>query len=252
MLSLLKRIKNTLTQFLKQEKNRNWVLQDKRIFLSAPNALRKGWINGPDYFCSSDKTKQTGFDRHYVYHPAWAIRKVLRDIKPERHLDISSTLHFVSHLSAFLPVVFYDYRPADLALDQLEVGQADLTALPFDDNSIESISCMHTIEHVGLGRYGDALDPDGDLKSIWELQRVTAKGGSLLLVVPVGEKSRIQFNAHRVYQPEWIVEQLPELQLQEFYFIPGQKGTPEIISAHSQSISGENYGCGCFWFKKPS
>jgi hypothetical protein len=57
---------------------------------------------------------------------------------------------------------------------------------------------MHVIEHIGLGRYGEALDPDGDLKAIRELVRVLAAGGNLLVVVPVG-RPRIQFNAHRIY-----------------------------------------------------
>ncbi len=52
--------------------------------------------------------------------------------------------------------------------------------------SIDRIdSCMHTIEHIGLGRYGDPLDAVGDQTALSELQRVVAPGGSLLIVVPV-------------------------------------------------------------------
>ena len=47
------------------------------------------------YPCVMDKTIKTGFDRHYVYHTAWAARKVV-EIKPEFHTDISSSLYFVS------------------------------------------------------------------------------------------------------------------------------------------------------------
>ncbi|NDC42314.1 MAG: DUF268 domain-containing protein, partial [Chitinophagia bacterium] len=56
--------------------------------------------------------------------------------------------------------------------------------LPFESDSIPSLSCMHTIEHVGLGRYGDQLDPQGDLKAIAELKRVVQPGGDLLFVTP--------------------------------------------------------------------
>ena len=55
-------------------------------------------------------------------------------------------------VSAFIPVEFYDYRPAELSLSGLEFKHADLTHLPFADNSVESLSCMHVIEHIGLGR----------------------------------------------------------------------------------------------------
>ncbi|MCX6800005.1 MAG: DUF268 domain-containing protein, partial [Candidatus Falkowbacteria bacterium] len=121
-----------------------------------------------------------GFDRHYIYHPAWAIRKILEN-QPKFHVDISSALTFVSMLSAMIPVQYYDYRPAKLKLPGLFCGQADLTKLPFNDNEIESLSCMHVVEHVGLGRYGDPVNPDGDLLAINELKRVLAINGYLLI-----------------------------------------------------------------------
>ena len=45
---------------------------------------------------------------HYFYHPAWASR-VLLEIKPEKHIDISSTINFVSHIYAFIPTEYYEY-----------------------------------------------------------------------------------------------------------------------------------------------
>src|SRR5881409_2227893 len=82
--------------------------------------------------CLDDRTATTPFDRHYVYHAAWAAR-ALADTRPERHVDISSTLFFCGIVSAFVPVDFYDYRPADLHLDNLVSGRADLLSLPFAD-----------------------------------------------------------------------------------------------------------------------
>lgn len=132
-----------------------------------------------------EKVSTTSFDKHYTYHPAWAAR-CLKEINPDEHIDISSKLYFSTMVSAFIPVKFYDYRPVQIYLDNLETGKADLTSLPFDSDSIISLSCMHTIEHIGLGRYGDPIDPEGDLKAIKELKRVLAKDGSLLFVVPIG------------------------------------------------------------------
>src|SRR4051812_41952893 len=163
------------------------------------------------YPCLSDKLKQTPFDHHYTYHPAWAAR-ILAKTKPELHVDFSSILSFGSIVSAFIPVKFYDYRPADLKLSNWESGFADLTNLPFETNSQASISCMHTVEHIGLGRYGDPLDPGGDLKAIEELKRIVKPGGDLLFVTPVG-KSRIGFNAHRIYSYEQIISYFSPLQL---------------------------------------
>jgi SAM-dependent methyltransferase len=199
------------------------------------------------YPCVFDKTSETKFDKHYIYHTAWAARKV-RQINPEFHTDISSSLYFSSIVSAFVPVKFYDYRPARLDLSGLQSNKADLLNLPFEDKSIKSLSYMHTIEHVGLGRYGDPIDPEGDLKAIGELKRVLAPGGSLLFVVPIG-KPRIQFNAHRIYSYNQIIDYFKELELNEFSLIP-QHGVGIIHNAKREQADNEKYGCGCFLFIK--
>jgi SAM-dependent methyltransferase len=196
--------------------------------------------------CLYEKTPNTWFDGHYVYHPAWALR-IVKKINPIFHIDISSTLHFCANLSAFVPVEFYDYRPADLALDNLKSKKGDLTNLPFPTNSVQSISCMHTIEHVGLGRYGDPLDPNGDLKAIDELKRVTAINGSLIFVTPTG-KPKIQFNAHRIYSYEQILSYFEGFELQETALVTDDGQF--LINPSIDIFDNQNYGCGCFWFIK--
>jgi SAM-dependent methyltransferase len=197
--------------------------------------------------CLDDATATTGFDRHYVYHPAWAAR-VVAERAPALHVDISSTLHFASQLSAFVPTAYFDYRPADLRLDNLVSGAVDLTALPWDDGSVDSLSCMHTVEHIGLGRYGDPLDPAGDRKSAAELARVLAPGGSLLFVAPVGAP-QIMFNAHRIYAYEQVLELFPSLTLREFALIPEHGRDGGLIrNADPALVASQRYGCGCFHF----
>jgi hypothetical protein len=193
-----------------------------------------------------DKTSYTGFDAHYIYHPAWAAR-VVKQINPAFHIDISSTLHFCTQLSAFIPVRFYDYRPAMLELDNLVSEKADLTDLFFDANSIESLSCMHTVEHIGLGRYGDPIDPSGDLKAIKELKRVVKPGGSLLFVTPVG-KARIIFNAHRIYSAVAIEKAFDGFTLEDFSLVTDDSRF--LQGADLKEADRQKYGCGCFWFKK--
>lgn len=199
------------------------------------------------YPCLSEKTGNTGFDAHYIYHTAWAARKISSEIKPRLHVDISSSLYFSTIVSAFFPVKFYDFRPADLTLSNLSTGSMDLNRLPFEDNSLKSLSCMHVVEHIGLGRYGDPLDPNGDIKAMGELGRVLAKKGHLLFVVPVGEP-RIQFNAHRVYSYEMIVGHLKSLKLAEFSLIDDSGHF--IENADPSLVKLQKYGCGCFLFQK--
>ena len=198
------------------------------------------------YPCLDDNTAETGFDAHYVYHVAWALR-MIKAINPNKHIDISSSLYFCSTLSAFIPTEFYDYRPANLNLSLLQTGKADLTTLHFETNSIESLSCMHTIEHIGLGRYGDPIDPEGDVKAIEELKRVVKPQGNILFVVPVG-KPKIAFNAHRIYATKMITDLFNGFSLKQFSLI---SDTGEFHFEGSLELADQQtYGCGCFWFIK--
>lgn len=194
----------------------------------------------------SDRTQHLPFDAHYVYHTAWAARK-LAETKPARHIDISSLAYFATLCSAFVPIEFYDYRPAGIVLSNLTCGAADLCALPFADKSLPSLSCMHTIEHIGLGRYGDPLCASGDQQALAELSRVLAPGGSLLVVVPVG-KPRVQYNAHRIYDPSMIETDLPELQLVNWALLPDDHGGGLVENPSRVLALQQRYGCGCFHF----
>ena len=158
---------------------------------------------------------------------------------------------FFGLVSAFVPVSFYDFRPADLRLPGLETARADLLALPFADRSIASLSCLHVVEHIGLGRYGEPLDPESDLRALRELERVLAPGGTLLLVVPVG-RPRVVFNAHRIYTHAQITAALPALQLAEFALVPDFPRIELLRDASPALADSQEYGCGCFRFTRPT
>lgn len=194
----------------------------------------------------NDRTEHLPFDAHYIYHTAWAAR-VLAMTKPARHVDISSLAYFSTLCSAFVPIEFYDFRPAGIVLSNLACGAADLCNLQFKDRSLPSLSCMHTIEHIGLGRYGDPLDASGDLRALSELQRVLAPGGSLLIVVPVG-RPRVQYNAHRIYDPQSIESSLSELRLESWSLLPDESAGGLVENATRDMALQQSYGCGCFHF----
>jgi SAM-dependent methyltransferase len=197
-----------------------------------------------------DSTRTTEIDGHYLYHPAWAAR-ILRRIGPAEHVDFSSSLQFAAIVSAFLRVRFYDYRPAALRIPGLEVGEADLLHLPFADGALSSVSCMHVVEHIGLGRYGEPLDPVGDRKAISELKRVVAPGGTLLFVVPIGVP-RVQFNAHRIYSLEQVEDAFGDMHQVESALVPDDfLGRGMLTDPPRGEFAKQRYGCGCFCFRKP-
>lgn len=197
----------------------------------------------------NEDTSHTQFDSHYIYHVAWALRKV-HALAPQTHLDFSSSLSFCTALSAFCNTVFYDFRPANIYLDQLQTRQCDLSAEDFDLGQFASVSCMHVVEHIGLGRYGDTLDATGDLKAIKNIKKTVAPGGDLFFVVPCGAPS-IYFNAHRVYSAEMILEYFgADFSLKELYFITGNENQAPMLNPELSTLHQFPYGCGCFHFCK--
>lgn len=196
--------------------------------------------------CLNDRIAATPYDPHYFHQAAW-LSRCLRTDRPELHVDIGSSVMSVGVLSGFVNTVFVDYRPLTVRLPGLWPVGADMTALPFADRSIASLSCLHVLEHIGLGRYGDALDANGSCKAAAELVRVLRPGGRLYLSVPVG-RERVCFNAHRVFLPYTVAEMLRPLQLASFALVTD---AGELVTSASMDAAARcEYGCGLFEFAR--
>lgn len=201
------------------------------------------------YSTSDSRCPAGHVDSHYFLQDIWAARAV-NAARPENHVDIGSRLDgFVSHLLASSQKITYlDWREPLVKDSCLDFRQADIMKLPFPDNSIKSLSCLHVLEHVGLGRYGDPVDVSGHEKAAKELCRVLAPGGSLLISVPIG-KEKLCFDAHRVFYPKTMVSLFNHLVLREFLFIDPDK--MEIQKADVlTSFDDKAYFCGLFIFCK--
>jgi SAM-dependent methyltransferase len=193
-----------------------------------------------------DRQATSVIDAHYFYVNGWAMRRV-RASTPKFHVDIASQTIFADLLGALVPVVFLDYRPLVVQLSNLQSMGGNLLQLPFADGSISSLSCLHVVEHIGLGRYGDPLDPAGTKKAVKELVRVLAPGGNLFLATPIGHP-RLCFNAHRIHTAAQICQMADELNLVEFSGIDDTGRYLEHISL--STLQDCEYGCGLFWFKR--
>ena len=198
------------------------------------------------YPCLADATLKSGFDPHYFFQAAWLARKLAAS-HPAVHTDIASDVGMIGVLSAFVPVEFLDIRPLDVALRGLMSRKDNLAGLELPSGSVRSLSCLHVLEHVGLGRYGDPLDPEGHVKAAGELSRVLADGGDLYLSVPIG-RERVCFNAHRVFSVATIRKLFSTLDLQEFALVD-DKGRFEP-SADTSEVGSHEYACGLFHFVK--
>ncbi len=196
--------------------------------------------------CLTDRASHTPFDPHYFYQAAWLAREINR-IKPSFHVDVGSSVVATGVLSAFVPLLFVDFRPLRARLPNLDLIAGDIMRLPFADASVQSLSSLHVVEHIGLGRYGDRLDPDGWRTALGELARVLAPGGRLYLSTPVG-RERVCFNAHRVFSPMAIAGALPGLKVERFAMVDDAGNYTD--NAELTRAGNMAYGCGMFCFSK--
>jgi len=222
----------------------------KEIFIAQSRLKRPEFVNYYEYPCLNEDTASTGFDPHYIYHVAWAIKKIFQ-ARPKAHFDVSSSLGFCTAISAFTDTTFLDIRAAALQLENLNCISGDLSDnISWKHRDLESLSCMHVVEHIGLGRYGDSLNVLSDIAAMEVLLSSVRSGGRLLFVVPVG-KAEIYFNAHRVYSASWIVNFFSRaFRLNEFYLIPPYQQMAPMLNCDLIIADQFTYACGCFEFIK--
>src|SRR3954454_12459503 len=187
-------------------------------------------------------------DAHYFHQDTWAANRIA-EARPERHVDIGSRIDLVAFLTAVTNVTFVDIRPLQVDIERLTPVAGSILELPFADRSLESVSSLHVVEHIGLGRYGDPLDPQGSWKAMDELQRVVAPGGRLLFSGPIG-RHRVCFNAHRIHDPLDVLERFGELELLEFSVV--DDGRRFIRHVDPAAYRGQTYACGMFLLERPS
>ncbi len=192
------------------------------------------------YPCLKDKTKNTPLEPVYFFQDTWAAKKIF-EIKPKKHVDIGSNAKTVGIISQFVPTTMVDIRPLPLKLQNLNFIKGSILKLPFEDDSIECISSLCVIEHIGLGRYGDDIDSFGSEKSVGELKRVVKENGYILFSVPVYKENKIFFNANRAFKRDYILKLFEGCELVEEKYIYGN-------TMHNEYR--EESGIGCFLFKK--
>jgi hypothetical protein len=218
--------------------------QDLQHYQALPDAEKIDPVNL--WPCLFDKTETSPVPAHYFYQAAWAARRISQN-KPQKHVDIGSQLDLIGTFSAVIPIIFVDIRPLVVPLSNVQSIAGSILALPFSDNSIYSLSCLHVIEHIGLGRYGDPFDPKGTEKAAKELTRIMAVDGNLFLSTPVG-RERTCFNAHRIHSPKTILRYFKELNLVEFSCEDDSGKFRENVNPYE--LEGASYTCGLFWFTK--
>lgn len=200
----------------------------------------------------TDKYALAGTTRNYFWQDLWAARMIIRAGVKE-HFDIGSRLDgFIAHLlAAGINVTMIDVRKFPGEVEQLNTIVDDATSLhQIGDESIESMSALCSLEHFGLGRYGDPIDPEACFKCFKNIQRKLKKGGKFYLSLPVG-RERVEFNAHRVFYPSTVVECFSSLHLKEFSCIADGKMEHNVdLHKYDNDFHNGEYRYGLFYFEK--
>jgi SAM-dependent methyltransferase len=189
-----------------------------------------------------DKIPITPLDPIYFYQDTWAAKKIF-DLNPEHHFDVGSSAKTIGLISQFVPTTMVDIRPLELKLDNLYFKEGTILSLPFENETIKSISSLCVVEHIGLGRYGDPIDVYGSEKAVRELIRVTVSGGIILFSVPVGLTNKVFFNAHRVFKREYLLNLFSNCNLIEEKYILERQFSSTFIDT-------DKFQIGLFMFKK--
>jgi len=199
-------------------------------------------------------------DSHYFLQDI-LMAKIIINTTPKIHYDIGSRIDgLISHLIVGgISVHEIDIRELKsieigYGIPRLQFEQADATGLlSIEDDSIDSLSSCHAVEHFGLGRYGDEIDPTAWEKGLMAMQRVMKTNGKLFLSVPIGKEEKLVFNSCRIFYPKTIVETLDKMTLQEMYIIHDfkvyQYSWSDFEMEKYKDIIGE-YDCGLFIFTK--
>ena len=192
--------------------------------------------------CLFDNLSYSPVDPTYFFQDSWAAKNIFK-LNPKHHYDVGSLVNTIGILSQYIPTTMIDIRPIELELENLFFIKGSILDLPIEDNTLETISSLCVVEHIGLGRYGDKIDQFGSEKAISELKRVTRVGGVILVSLPVDNENKIYFNAHRAFTREYILDLFEGFELLEEKYHYGFK-------MHDNYDKSKGFGTGMFMFKK--
>ena len=218
--------------------------------------FKRSYTGRLDFFpCLHDWYEESGVTKEEYFWQDLHIARKIYSALPAKHVDIGSRIDgFVAHVASFREVEVFDIRPNTSDIPGVVFKQADL--MNPSESLVEycdSLSCLHALEHFGLGRYGDPIDPYGYMSGFKNMSNILQSSGLFYLSVPIGIE-RVEFNAHRIFNPKKMVLLAKDnnLLLKDFAWI----GVNKILT-HSTNLEQdmnmlelESYALGIFTFCK--
>ena len=212
---------------------------------------KSGGVISVNYPILSDYKDWAGTMKGHYFHQDLYVAQKVFESGTQRHVDVGSSISgFVSHVASFMPIEILDIRPTPSTSKNISFTQQDVMAGLTVKTS--SLSCLHTLEHFGLGRYGDPIDPTGHLKGFQNLVEAVEPNGIFYLSFPISSNERVEFNAHRVFHPlsplSWPGAE--SLVLQDFAFVDDSGDLFANTTVEEAVARNLHYGCGIYTFRK--
>ncbi|MEJ5897636.1 DUF268 domain-containing protein [Aquabacterium sp. G14] len=226
----------------------------KRYLLDREAFLDAGGLIILDRPMLQDLTDQAGSASGHYFHQDLLVATKINLANPIKHVDVGSRIDgFVAHVASFRDIEVFDIRPlSPTAHTRIKFIQGDLMSqdkVPVD--YCDSLSCLHALEHFGLGRYGDPIAPEGHRKGFDNLTRMLKPGGMLYISFPIGSNETIgtHFNAHRVFDPTEILAWSGDTFTLVDYSYVDDNGDLHLDKTPAQTPALK-YGCGIFTLMK--
>ena len=226
------------------------------VYLRDWASFRKGYTGKMKFMpCLHDRYEEGGSTKSEYFWQDLHVARMIFAANPVKHVDVGSRVDgFVAHVASFREIEVFDIRSITSVIPGVVFKQADLmNSAAGITNYCDSLSCLHALEHFGLGRYGDPIDPNGHESGLHNMANILRAGGIFYLSVPVGVE-RVEFNANRVFNPHTIVTiaRGSGLTLRTFSLFTPDNGLVEVGTTHEAlSAAGQNrYGLGIFTFVK--
>ena len=229
------------------------IQQKERLKVNFEEFIRLGGVVTHEFPIYKDFDEQAGDATGHYFHQDLLVASLISANNPKRHIDVGSRIDgFVAHVASFREIEVLDVRELkDTGHENIKFLKANLMdESAFESNIADSISCLHAIEHFGLGRYGDPIDPFGHLRGFKNMVRMLKTGGTMYISFPIGLTNEVHFNAHRVFHPLDIFSWLGNdnsLEINRFDYVDDY-GSLHLNSLKSINEIKVNYGCGIYTF----
>jgi SAM-dependent methyltransferase len=187
-------------------------------------------------YLNDRKSSAGSFMHEYFIQDVFAAQLVHR-LDPRKIVDVGSRIDgYIAHLITYREVELIDIRPMNSEIRNLKFLQMNFSDYEsVQESYTDFVSCLHSIEHFGLGRYGDPIVEDAVPSALKSFSRITKPNGYFLLSTTFG-KERVKFNAQWIFDFDKMKARLQSLGfvMEELYYLDKnafKEGEAEAISA---------------------